>query len=73
MKTKQMLPQNNTPDQEPDGHFLPDGRFVFTAAYHRRRGYCCGNGCSNCPFDFEAVPEPRRSDLLASRKAAAGP
>ena len=23
---------------------------VFTAAYHRRRGYCCGSGCRHCPY-----------------------
>lgn len=23
---------------------------VFTAAYHLRRGYCCGNGCRHCPY-----------------------
>jgi hypothetical protein len=23
---------------------------VFTALYHQRRGYCCGNGCRHCPY-----------------------
>jgi hypothetical protein len=23
---------------------------VFTEAYHRRRGYCCGSGCRHCPW-----------------------
>ena len=23
---------------------------VFTARYHLRRGYCCGNGCRHCPY-----------------------
>ncbi|MES2856165.1 MAG: DUF5522 domain-containing protein [Bdellovibrionota bacterium] len=26
------------------------GFVVFTAAYLKRRGYCCGNGCRNCPY-----------------------
>jgi len=26
------------------------GRVVFTADYHLRRGYCCGNNCRHCPF-----------------------
>lgn len=47
---------------------LPDGRLVFTALYLRSRGYCCGNGCLNCPYDYQEVPEPRRSALLAARK-----
>jgi hypothetical protein len=29
----------------------PDGRLVFKASYHRRRGYCCGSGCRHCPFE----------------------
>ncbi len=41
---------------------------VFTADYLLQRGYCCGNGCKNCPYDYKAVPEPRRSWLLQKRK-----
>ena len=26
------------------------GYLVFTAAYHRRRGYCCDSGCRHCPW-----------------------
>jgi hypothetical protein len=26
------------------------GRTVFTAAFHLKRGYCCANGCRHCPF-----------------------
>jgi hypothetical protein len=51
-----------------DYYILPDGRLVFTSAYLLKRGWCCGNGCLNCPFDFDAVPEPKRSRLLLARK-----
>jgi len=27
-----------------------NGLFVFTAAYLKQRGWCCGNGCRNCPY-----------------------
>ena len=27
------------------------GRWVFTAAYHLRRGTCCASGCRHCPYD----------------------
>lgn len=30
------------------------GRLVFTAAYHLKRGYCCGSGCRHCPYPKEA-------------------
>jgi hypothetical protein len=34
-----------------DGDFyLESARMVFTAAYHLRRGYCCGNRCRHCPY-----------------------
>jgi len=33
-----------------DHYFTPDGLLVFTAEYHLRRGYCCGNGCRHCPY-----------------------
>ena len=34
------------------GDFYIEGEHVvFTAEYHRRRGYCCGSGCRHCPFD----------------------
>lgn len=26
------------------------GLLVFTAWYHLKRGYCCDNGCVNCPY-----------------------
>lgn len=37
--------------------FYYDGPFlVFTAAYLRKRGYCCGNGCRHCPYDENGHP-----------------
>jgi hypothetical protein len=50
-----------------DYYLLPDGRLVFTEAYHLKRGYCCGNGCKHCPYNFENVREPKRSILLAQK------
>lgn len=29
---------------------IENGVWVFTSWYHLRRGYCCGNGCRNCPY-----------------------
>ena len=35
-----------------EGHdyVFDDGLMVFTASYLQRRGYCCDNGCRNCPY-----------------------
>ena len=27
-----------------------DGKVVFTEEYHKKRGYCCGNGCRHCAY-----------------------
>jgi hypothetical protein len=54
--------------EEGDYYFNNEGFVVFTAQYLLERGYCCGNGCKNCPYDYKAVPEPKRSKLLEQRK-----
>lgn len=51
-----------------DYYITREGLLVFTAHYLRERGYCCGNGCLNCPYDYERVAEPRRSELLKKRQ-----
>lgn len=45
-----------------------DGQLVFTATYHKERGYCCGNGCRHCPYEYEAVPEPIKARLLLMKE-----
>lgn len=44
-----------------------EGLVVLTEKYHLLRGYCCGNGCKHCPFDYESVPEPKKTQLLQNR------
>jgi len=35
----------------PEDYYLDEnGKMVFTAAYHLKRGACCGNGCRHCPY-----------------------
>jgi hypothetical protein len=34
----------------PGDFYFDSGWMVFTAEYHLRRGYCCGNGCRHCPY-----------------------
>jgi len=36
--------------QQPDWYF-EDGLLVSTAAYHLKRGACCGSGCRHCPYE----------------------
>ena len=37
-------------------YYMDGGRFVFTAAYHQKRGYCCNSKCRHCPFARDAAP-----------------
>ncbi len=54
--------------EDDDYYFNNDGLVVFTKEYLLERGYCCGNGCMNCPYDYKMVPEPKRTMLLEKRK-----
>jgi len=57
---------NNLAEGE-DYYYNEEGYVVLTAKYHLQKGYCCGNGCTHCPYDFENVPETKRSELLSLR------
>ncbi len=35
---------------QPDWYF-ENGLLVYTAAYHVKRGFCCGSGCRHCPYE----------------------
>jgi Family of unknown function (DUF5522) len=55
-----------------DFYYNKEGDLVFTETCHLQRGICCGNGCRHCPYDFEKVPEPKRSELLLIKKNEKG-
>lgn len=37
---------------EEDFYMNQEGFMVFTALYHKKRGYCCQSGCKHCPYSF---------------------
>ncbi|MDJ1500336.1 DUF5522 domain-containing protein [Xanthocytophaga agilis] len=38
----------------PEDYYINEqGLLVFTAHYHLKRGYCCGNRCKHCPYDYK--------------------
>ena len=49
-------------------YYNASGLLVFTEKFHLARGYCCGNGCLHCPYDYQNVQEPWRSALQADRR-----
>jgi len=48
-----------------DYYYNEQGYIVLTEKYHLQRGNCCGNGCKHCPYSYENVAEPKRSELLS--------
>ncbi|HEU4472425.1 MAG TPA: DUF5522 domain-containing protein [Flavisolibacter sp.] len=51
-----------------DYYYNEKGLVVLTSKYLLNRGYCCGSGCHHCPYNYEAVSEPRRSLLRIKRE-----
>ena len=53
----------DVPELAPEDFYMEGDTLVFTAAYHRKRGYCCGSGCRHCPWrDQQSAPAEVRSD-----------
>ena len=52
-----------------DYYLNEEGLLVFTERFLLDRGYCCGSGCKHCPYNYEAVPQPKRSLLLKQKKS----
>lgn len=38
------------PEIGPEDFYYEGPYMVFTAAYHRKRGYCCNSDCRHCPY-----------------------
>ncbi|MGZ5189548.1 MAG: DUF5522 domain-containing protein [Flavisolibacter sp.] len=54
---------------ENEDYYLNEkGLITFTAKFLLDRGYCCGSGCRNCPYHYEAVSEPKRTELVKRNK-----
>jgi hypothetical protein len=47
-------PAATPPALSPEDYYMEGPYMVFTAAYHLKRGYCCGSGCRHCPYREEA-------------------
>lgn len=50
-----------------DFYYNDEGKMVMAAQYHIHRGYCCGNGCKHCPYDYINVPKSKKSDLVSTQ------
>ncbi|WP_158941780.1 DUF5522 domain-containing protein [Granulicella sp. S190] len=43
-------PEEQTQELLPEDFYYEGPYLVFTAAYHRKRGYCCNSDCRHCPY-----------------------
>ncbi len=43
-------------------YYVEGGRWVFTAAYHLKRGHCCQSGCRHCPYPASPAAGQERED-----------
>jgi hypothetical protein len=48
-----------------DYYYNEEGYVVLTEKYHLLKGFCCGNGCKHCPYNYQNVAETQRSNLLS--------
>ena len=55
---EQNPPSRKPPPLEPEDYYFEGPNLVFTAAYHLKRGSCCGSGCRHCPYGETEKPDP---------------
>ena len=46
-----MSDENREPATPHRDYYFENGLLVYTAAYHLKRGSCCGSGCRHCPYE----------------------
>ena len=46
-----------SPGLDPEDYYFEGEYLVFTAAYHLKRGNCCGSGCRHCPYGRDKKPD----------------
>jgi len=46
----------------PEDYYFEGPLMVFTAAYHLKRGSCCGSGCRHCPYDKSAAEKTKSQE-----------
>lgn len=43
-------------------YYIEKGKYVFTAEYLNKRGYCCDCGCRHCPYKNNKTEKPFKSE-----------
>ena len=58
----EFIPPVDLPALSPEDYYMDGTYLVFTAAYHLKRGYCCGSGCRHCPYDSANATASSKSE-----------
>jgi hypothetical protein len=45
-------------------YYMEGDRYVFTAAYHLKRGYCCNSRCRHCPYGLASDPTTPKIQII---------
>jgi hypothetical protein len=53
---------NDPQNQDTAATFDADG--ALSRPFLLSRGYCCENGCRNCPYDFSTPKTPATSEFV---------
>ncbi|ORX89027.1 hypothetical protein K493DRAFT_319032 [Basidiobolus meristosporus CBS 931.73] len=64
MKEHQKAVENEQPTYKDPA----TGYTVFTTFGHLKRGYCCGNQCRHCPYEYENVGKKEKVAQIIREK-----
>jgi hypothetical protein len=45
-------------------YYMEGDRFVFTATYHLKRGFCCHSRCRHCPYGLASDPRTPKIEII---------
>jgi len=54
-------------------YYLEDGKLVFTAEHHLKRGHCCNSKCRHCPYGLAPSGDPQLGRIEIQLGAVAMP
>ena len=71
---KKELCNENEPPRLVEGEdfYYENGLMVLTTRFLEKRGYCCGNGCRNCPYPKEDQSRNSSNSLRTGRAGLTG-
>ena len=49
-------------------YYFENGLIVFTELFHKKRGFCCGNGCKNCAFEPKHIKNNTKLNGISDKK-----